>query len=186
MSAYLPIAGQQRAWLDAQKGHGGIDVAVPSGKLRGVPRPLARSGAAGSASGSNRLPDPKKIAFAVAEPGASFTGTLAGVIPGYLGYPIDCLQTRQVIRLELDSPRAKLAHRCIDILDFPSHLRVRAGLRSGRDEYRRLTRCADVMPGYVFSMGRDFGAWLGLVPTQISTGDRTILGKMLSPMRSKC
>jgi transposase len=26
--------------------------------------------------------------------------------------------------------------------------------------------------------GRDFAAWLGLVPRQISTGDRTILGKM--------
>ena len=26
--------------------------------------------------------------------------------------------------------------------------------------------------------GRDFGAWLGLVPKQISTGDRTILGKI--------
>ena len=30
--------------------------------------------------------------------------------------------------------------------------------------------------GAVFSKGRDFGAWLGLVPKQISTGDRTILG----------
>jgi transposase len=29
-----------------------------------------------------------------------------------------------------------------------------------------------------FSKGRDFAAWLGLVPRQISTGDRTILGKM--------
>jgi hypothetical protein len=29
-----------------------------------------------------------------------------------------------------------------------------------------------------FSRGRDFGAWLGLVPRQISTGDRTILGKI--------
>jgi transposase len=28
----------------------------------------------------------------------------------------------------------------------------------------------------VCSKGRDFGAWLGLVPKQISTGDRTILG----------
>ena len=26
--------------------------------------------------------------------------------------------------------------------------------------------------------GRDFAAWLGLVPKQISTGDRTILGKI--------
>jgi transposase len=30
--------------------------------------------------------------------------------------------------------------------------------------------------GAVFTKGRDFGAWLGLVPKQISTGDRTILG----------
>jgi transposase len=32
--------------------------------------------------------------------------------------------------------------------------------------------------GAAFSKGRDFGAWLGLVPKQISTGDRTILGKI--------
>jgi len=34
--------------------------------------------------------------------------------------------------------------------------------------------------GAAFSKGRDFGAWLGLVPRQISTGDRTILGKSLA------
>ena len=38
----------------------------------------------------------------------------------------------------------------------------------GRDRHRR----------DVFSKGRDFGAWLGLVPKQILTGDRTILGKI--------
>jgi transposase len=32
--------------------------------------------------------------------------------------------------------------------------------------------------GDAFSNGRDFGAWLGLVPKQISTGDRTILGSI--------
>jgi transposase len=32
--------------------------------------------------------------------------------------------------------------------------------------------------GAVFSKGRDFGAWLGQVPKQISTGDHTILGKI--------
>jgi transposase len=32
--------------------------------------------------------------------------------------------------------------------------------------------------GEVFSEGRDFAACLGLVPRQISTGDRTILGKI--------
>ena len=37
----------------------------------------------------------------------------------------------------------------------------------GRDRYRRCVL-----------EGRDFAAWLGLVPRQISTGDRTILGKI--------
>ena len=32
--------------------------------------------------------------------------------------------------------------------------------------------------GDAFSKGRDFAAWLGLVPKQMSTGDRTILGKI--------
>ena len=32
--------------------------------------------------------------------------------------------------------------------------------------------------GEMSSKGRDFGAWLGLVPKQISTGDRTILGRL--------
>src|SRR5499427_3433512 len=37
---------------------------------------------------------------------------------------------------------------------------------------------AAIGTGDAFSKGRDFGAWLGLVPEQISTGDRTILGKI--------
>jgi transposase len=37
---------------------------------------------------------------------------------------------------------------------------------------------AAIGTGDVFSKGRDFAAWLGLVPKQISTGDRTILGKI--------
>jgi transposase len=35
---------------------------------------------------------------------------------------------------------------------------------------------AAIGTGDVFRKGRDFAAWLGLVPKQISTGDRTILG----------
>ena len=35
---------------------------------------------------------------------------------------------------------------------------------------------AAIGTGDVFTKGRDFAAWLGLVPKQISTGDRTILG----------
>jgi transposase len=40
---------------------------------------------------------------------------------------------------------------------------------------------AAIGTGDAFEKGRDFAAWLGLVPKQISTGDRTILGKI-----SKC
>jgi hypothetical protein len=32
--------------------------------------------------------------------------------------------------------------------------------------------------GTVFAKGRDYSAWLGLVPRQMSTGDRTILGRL--------
>jgi transposase len=35
---------------------------------------------------------------------------------------------------------------------------------------------AAIGTGAAFERGRDFAAWLGLVPKQISTGDRTILG----------
>ena len=37
---------------------------------------------------------------------------------------------------------------------------------------------AAIGTGDAFSKGRDFAAWMGLVPKQISTGDRTILGKI--------
>ncbi len=55
---------------------------------------------------------------------------------------------------------------------------------------RRLMRAPGVGPiissamvaaigtGDAFHKGRDFAAWLGLVPKQISTGDRTILGRI--------
>jgi transposase len=32
--------------------------------------------------------------------------------------------------------------------------------------------------GAAFAKGRDFAAWLGLVPKRMSTGDRTILGRI--------
>jgi transposase len=37
---------------------------------------------------------------------------------------------------------------------------------------------AAIGTGDTFSKGRDFAAWLGLVPKQLSTGDRTILGSI--------
>ena len=37
---------------------------------------------------------------------------------------------------------------------------------------------AAIGSGAAFARGRDFSAWIGLVPKQMSTGDRTILGRM--------
>src|SRR5207237_8235041 len=37
---------------------------------------------------------------------------------------------------------------------------------------------AAIGAGDAFSKGRDFAAWPGLVPRQMSTGDRTILGRI--------
>jgi transposase len=37
---------------------------------------------------------------------------------------------------------------------------------------------AAIGSGVAFARGRDFAAWLGLVPKQMSTGDRTILGRI--------
>ena len=38
--------------------------------------------------------------------------------------------------------------------------------------------------GAAFARGRDFAAWLGLVPKQMSTGDRTILGRITQARQS--
>ena len=37
---------------------------------------------------------------------------------------------------------------------------------------------AAIANGAAFAKGRDFAAWLGLVPKQMSSGDRTILGRI--------
>jgi hypothetical protein len=58
--------------------------------------------------------------------------------------PVNGLQAGQVICLELDSPHAKLAHRCLNIFNFPAHLCVRAELHSGGNEYCKLASPTDV------------------------------------------
>src|SRR5258707_6274771 len=45
---------------------------------------------------------------------------------------------------------------------------------------------AAIGTGDAFSKGRDFGAWLGLVPKQLSTGDRTTLGSISSAAIAIC
>ena len=37
---------------------------------------------------------------------------------------------------------------------------------------------AAIGSGAAFARGRDFSAWIGLVPKQMSTGDRTVLGRI--------
>src|SRR5947209_17410917 len=44
---------------------------------------------------------------------------------------------------------------------------------------------AAIGSGDVFSKGRDFGAWLGLVPRQMSTGGRTVLGASTKQRHSR-
>jgi hypothetical protein len=43
---------------------------------------------------------------------------------------------------------------------------------------KALITLAAIGNGIAFARGRDFAAWLGLVPKQMSTGDRTILGRI--------
>lgn len=43
---------------------------------------------------------------------------------------------------------------------------------------RKIRRLALAGTGEAFERGRDFGAWLGLVPRQYSTGGRPILGRI--------
>jgi hypothetical protein len=58
--------------------------------------------------------------------------------------------------------------------------RMKAGLASQRGAFLLgvATLPFRIGNGTAFTRGRDFAAWLGLVPKQISTGDRTILGRI--------
>ena len=68
--------------------------------------------------------------------------------------------------------------------DYPVRSRfLRAGMRvvsaiPGIGPIISSAMVAAIGSGDAFTKGRDFAAWLGLVPKQISTGDRTILGKI--------
>ena len=110
---------------------------------------------------------------------------LRAALPGILG-----------TRTEVLSPR--LLHIIEDLVGDWRHLDQRIdnvslqieALASGDAGCERLMTVPGVGPiissatvaaigtGDVFAKGRDFSAWLGLVPKQISTGDRTILGKI--------
>lgn len=110
---------------------------------------------------------------------------LRQVLPDILANRADALTPRMVHMIE---GLATDLHHLDERLDA---LTAEIEALAGSDEAcRRLMKIPGIGPiiasamvatigdGSAFRRGRDFGAWLGLVPRQISTGDRTILGRI--------
>jgi transposase len=110
---------------------------------------------------------------------------LRSALPGILATPADALSPRMVRIVEdLAGDWRRLDER-IDGLsgEIDTLARQDAGCERlmsvpGIGPIISSAMVAAIGAGDVFSKGRDFAAWLGLVPRQISTGDRTILGKI--------
>ena len=110
---------------------------------------------------------------------------LRAELPRVLATPPDVLSARmaQVIS-DLAEDWRRLDHRIDDLSNEITRLaRQDAGCERlmsvpGIGPIISSAMVAAIGAGEAFSKGRDFAAWLGLVPKQISTGDRTILGKI--------
>src|SRR6202011_1485027 len=110
---------------------------------------------------------------------------LQAELPTILATPSDALSPRMLRLIEgLAGDWRRLDERIEDISD-----EIEALARQDQACERLMTvpgigpiissaMVAAIGTGDAFSKGRDFGAWLGLVPKQISTGDRTILGSI--------
>ena len=106
-------------------------------------------------------------------------------LPGILAMPPDVLSPRMVRVIEdLASDWRRLDER---IETLSSEIETLARQDAGCERLMSIpgigpiissAMVAAIGTGDGFSTGRDFAAWLGLVPRQISTGDRTILGKI--------
>ena len=106
-------------------------------------------------------------------------------LPGILAAPSDALSPRMVHVLEdLAGDWRRLDER---IEGLSNEIEAIAYQDAGCDRLISVPGIGPIISsaivaaigaGDVFSKGRDFAAWLGLVPRQISTGDRTILGKI--------
>jgi transposase len=77
----------------------------------------------------------------------------------------------------LDSRVATITKEIDDLVDQDEHCR-RLMTAPGVGPIISSAIVAAIGTGDAFSRGRDFAAWLGLIPRQISTGDRTILGRI--------
>jgi transposase len=110
---------------------------------------------------------------------------LRSELPGILGGPSEALSPRMVRILEdLAGDWRRLDER---IEGLSNEIKAIAQQDAGCDRLISVPGIGPIISsaivaaigaGDVFSKGRDFAAWLGLVPKQISTGDRTILGKI--------
>jgi len=110
---------------------------------------------------------------------------LRNELPSILGAPSDALSPRMVRILEdLAGDWRRLDER---VEGLSKEIEVIARRDAGCDRLISVPGIGPIISsaivaaigaGDVFAKGRDFAAWLGLVPRQISTGDRTILGKI--------
>ena len=110
---------------------------------------------------------------------------LRSALPGILATPTDALSPRMVRIVEdLAGDWRRLDERIeglsgeIEALAYNDFGCERLMSVPGIGPIISSAMVAAIGAGDVFSKGRDFAAWLGLVPRQISTGDRTILGKI--------
>jgi len=110
---------------------------------------------------------------------------LRAELPRILATPCDALSPRMLRVIEdLAGDWRRLDER---IEDLSSEIKVLARRDVGCERLMGVpgigpiissAMVAAIGSGDAFTKGRDFAAWLGLVPKQISTGDRTILGKI--------
>ena len=110
-------------------------------------------------------------------------GALRQALPSILAQRTDTLSSRIIRLIEglIDDWR-RFDQRIADVTSEIEQLAKQSenckGLMSvpGIGSITASAMVAAIGDGSAFSRGRDFAAWLGLVPKQISTGDRTILG----------
>jgi len=110
---------------------------------------------------------------------------LRAELPGILASRSDLLSTRMAYMIEGLAGDWRLLDERIDRISDEIHTLARQD--AGCDRLMSVpgigpiissAMVAAIGKGDAFSKGRDFAAWLGLVPRQISTGDRTVLGKI--------
>src|SRR3954452_5117056 len=110
-----------------------------------APRPTLTQGRDGEGSAPDRLADAEQVALAVAKPGGTLPGAaLAGVIALDLRDAVGRGQPRNVVLLEDDAAVPELAHRRLDVVDLPPHLRVLARRCARRLKDRELTAAAAI------------------------------------------